>query len=72
MKLEGGADDWTNLEPSALVATLEELEDWGTVLKADPEVSRKLKEFEAAARCEARSPAKSKTPKQTTLRGPSI
>ena len=66
-----GADDWTNLEPSELAATLEELEDWGTVLEAEPEISRKLKEFEAAAQCEERCFAKPKTPKQTTQRGPS-
>ena len=46
-----GAADGSNLETAPLVLSiLEELENWAGQLKASPEVTHKLREFEAAAR----------------------
>ena len=45
-----GADNRTGLEPDALFEALDELEDWGAVLAAEPDVVQKLREFDAAAR----------------------
>ena len=45
-----GAVNQTNLETPPIFSILEELEEWGKQLKASPEVSRKLREFDYAAR----------------------
>lgn len=45
-----GAADGSNLETAPVFSILEELENWAGQLKALPEVTHKLREFEAAAR----------------------
>ena len=47
--LSFGAPDRTNLEPAQLSSLLEELEEWGEVLKSEPEVIHRLSQFAAAA-----------------------
>lgn len=47
--LEAGAVDGSNLETAPVFSILEELENWAGQLKALPEVTHKLREFEAAA-----------------------
>jgi len=42
-------EDRTSPEPASLVSVLDELEEWGAVLKAEPELIHKLREFEDAA-----------------------
>lgn len=44
-----GAAGQTTLEPASLVSLLDRLENGGAVLKAEPELIHKLREFEAAA-----------------------
>ena len=66
-----GADDETKLEPSALASLLEELEDWGEILKSEPEVIHKLRAFEAATSDKTKSqktaPRASKRPAGPSL-----
>ena len=44
-----GAPDGSNLETAPVFSILEELENWAGQLKASPEVTHELREFEAAA-----------------------
>ncbi|GAA6207868.1 hypothetical protein NBRC116601_11610 [Cognatishimia sp. WU-CL00825] len=72
---KNGADDQTNLEPASLVSLLDELEEWGAVLKAEPELIHKLREFEAAASGRAKDKEQNtqpKTPRRRQPRGPSL
>ena len=73
--LRGGAVDQTNLEPASLVSLLDELEEWGAVLKAEPELIHKLREFEAAASGQAKDAKKDthkNAPRRRQPRGPSL
>lgn len=73
--MEFGADDRTNLEPASLISVLDELEEWSSVLKAEPEVIHKLQEFEVAAlrRDEKASLSETRTPsRRKPTRGPSL
>lgn len=47
---KNGAVEEKNLETAPVFPILEELENWAAQLKALPEVTHKLREFEAAAR----------------------
>ncbi len=70
-----GADDQTELEPASLVSLLDELEEWGGVLKAEPELIHKLRAFEAAASEAEERDAENETDaalRRKPMRGPSI
>ncbi|MEM6901206.1 MAG: hypothetical protein AAF583_15730 [Pseudomonadota bacterium] len=49
MRRINGAADGRDLEPSELVCVLESLEEWGAVLKGEPEVIHRLAAFAEAA-----------------------
>ena len=75
MRGVNGADDQTELEPASLVSLLDELEEWGGVLKAEPELIHKLRAFEAAAsEVEERGSGHDTdtTLRRKPMRGPSI
>lgn len=70
-----GAVDRTNLEPASLVSSLDELEEWGAVLKAEPELIHKLREFEVAAAGQVNDAKKDtlkNAPRGRQPRGPSL
>lgn len=74
-QIEDGAVDQTNLEPASLVSLLDELEEWSAVLKAEPELIHKLREFEAAASGQAKDDKKDthkNAPRRRQPRGPSL
>jgi predicted DNA-binding protein (MmcQ/YjbR family) len=50
-------------------AVLSELEEWEAILKAEPELIHKLREFEQAAKAEANTAPRRSGPK---MRGPSL
>lgn len=66
-----GAAERTNLEPEQLPLILEELEEWGAYLKAEPEVIHKLREFENAA-SDRKTAEAVKAPHPARMRGPSL
>ena len=50
-------------------AVLSELEEWEAILKAEPELIHKLREFEQAAKAEVNAAPRRSGPK---MRGPSL
>jgi len=50
LKERFGAKDGSDLEPSDIQKTLQELENWAEILKGEPEVIHRLAAFAEAAR----------------------
>ncbi|MCP4937147.1 MAG: hypothetical protein GY927_23800 [bacterium] len=71
MLRENGAVDQNNLEPAPLVSILDELEEWGWYLEAEPEIIHKLRAFEDAASGTDNKPKETPT-HPVRSRGPSL